>query len=127
MKWLAWTNSNWRRRAFLLLTTILIICIASNPELAAFVPVLDALGLDVLLYLFAAQLSFVVGGKLLPFARHVYQRWVRIAIRCTSYALSCLIGGYLRQLLWHMKQAGALVMVFGPNNSFKPNPHRGGA
>jgi hypothetical protein len=39
----------------LLVTAILIICIASNPELAPVVPVLDAFGLDVLLYLFAAQ------------------------------------------------------------------------
>lgn len=34
-----------------MLTTVVILCIVSNPELATLVPVLDALGLDVLLTL----------------------------------------------------------------------------
>lgn len=100
----------------MVLTTILIICIASNPELAPFVPVLDAFGLDVLLYLFAVQLGVVV-GDVLPFARYAYRRGVRLLFDGLRALLAFSIGSYLRQLLWHMKQAGVAVAVFGPNQA----------
>jgi len=123
MKWLTWTNSSWRPKTFLLLTTILIVCISANPELAPFIPVLDAFGLDVLLYLFAAQLSVVLGGMLLPLVRHAYQRYARHAVRYASCVLGCAIGGYLRQVLWHMTQVGVATVTHRPtvNHLFKPD------
>ncbi|MBO9717062.1 MAG: hypothetical protein J7507_09690 [Pseudoxanthomonas sp.] len=111
MKWLVWTGSGWRPRAFLLITTILVVCIASNPELAAFVPVIDAFGLDVLMYLFAAQLGVVVGGLLWPLARYGFERARGVVIRLASCAFVCLAGGYLRQLSWHARLVGVSVMA----------------
>lgn len=117
MRWPKWTSSSWRYQAFSLLTAVLIVCIASNPELAPFVPVLDALGLDVLLYLLVARGNMVAGEVLLPFARHAYQQWGRRAARCALHAVRFSVGGYLRQLLWHMKQTGAVFTLVGPTRS----------
>jgi hypothetical protein len=114
MKWLTWTNSSWRPKAFLLLTTILIICISANPELAPFIPVLDAFGLDVLLYLLAAQSSVVLGGMLLPLARHAYRRFARPAVRYASCVPGCAIGGCLWQVLWQMAQVGVAAVSLRP-------------
>ncbi|WP_372014612.1 hypothetical protein [Pseudoxanthomonas sp. 10H] len=110
----------------MLVTAILVICIASNPELAPIVPVLDAFGLDVLLYLFAAQLGVLMGGMLLPWARKSYGRVVRRAVTCIGYAINCLAGGYLRQLVWHARNVGLATAALGPNSSFMPNQLRGG-
>lgn len=113
MNWLTWTNTGWRPRAFLLLTMILVICIASNPELAPLVPVLDAVGLDVLLYLLAAQLGVLSGGLLLPLARYAWARGARATARYGWHAAGCIAGGYLRQLLWHLRQVGVATNVDG--------------
>jgi hypothetical protein len=120
MKWLDWTNSGWRRRAFLLATTVLIVGIASNPELAAFVPMLDAFGLDVLLYLMGTQLVLEFRDLLAPFSRHACKRWIRSATGYVFYPLGFCIGGYCRQLVWHIRHAGIHGTVFGPGSSPKP-------
>jgi len=116
MKWLDWTNSSWRRRAFLLATTVLIIGVASNPELAALVPVLDALGLDVLLYLMGTRLILAFKDLSAPFARDACRRWIRSAIGYASCPLGLFIGGYCRQLAWHIRHAGIHGTVFWPGN-----------
>lgn len=113
MRWRDWKNSSWGHRGLLLLTTILVLCIASNPELAPFVPILDALGLDVLFYLLTAQLSGTIADQLLPIARYLYEQWVRKIVRCASHATGFAMGGYLRQLVQHMKHAGMVATFFG--------------
>ena len=102
---------NWRGRAAALLTTVVILCIVSNPELATLVPVLDALGLDVLLALFSAQLMVIVSNVLLPYARHFHQRWGRRALKPVCDALLCAAGGYLRQLVGHVRLAGMSTRI----------------
>ena len=97
---------NWRGRAAALLTTVVILCIVSNPELATLVPVLDALGLEVLLALFSAQLIVIFSDVLLPYARHFHQRWGRRMLKPAGDALLCVAGGYLRQLVIYARLAG---------------------
>ncbi|AMJ56441.1 hypothetical protein AXG53_07110 [Stenotrophomonas sp. KCTC 12332] len=99
-------TSNWRGRAAALLTTVVILCIVSNPELATLVPVLDALGLEVLLALFSAQLMVIFSDVLLPYARHIHQRWGRRVLKPVGDALWCFAGNYLRELIRHMRLAG---------------------
>jgi len=98
-----------------LLTTIVILCIISNPELATLVPVLDALGLDVLFALFSAQLMVIFSDVLLPYARHFHQRWGRRALKPVGDVLLCAAGGYLRQLVGHMRLAGMPARVASPS------------
>ena len=124
MRWFTWTGTGWRPRAFLLVTAILIICIASNPELAPFIPVLDAFGLDVLLYLFAAQLGVLVGGVMLPLARPAGRRAVRRAVPWVGYAVNCVIGGYLRSLAWHAGNVGLATAALGSGHPFRPDRPR---
>ena len=103
---------NWRGRAAALLTTVVILCIVSNPELATLVPVLDALGLEVLLALFSAQLMVIFSDVLLPYARHGHQRWGRHVLKPVGAALLCFSGGYLRQLSGHVRLAGMPARLF---------------
>ena len=102
---------NWRGRAAALLTTVVILCIVSNPELATLVPVLDALGLEVLLALFSAQLMVIFSDVLLPYARCFHQRWSGRVLKPAGDALLCVAGGYLRQLVGHVRLAGMPVRI----------------
>jgi len=111
--WLDWKVLNWRRRALLLATTILLLYAASNPVLASVVPVLDAFGIDTLLYLFTAQLSVILGRMVLPFARTMSGKCVSSIMRCVAYAFGFCIGGYLRGLAWNMRYAGSAVCFVG--------------
>ncbi len=97
---------NWRGRAAALLTTFVILCIVSNPELATLVPVLDALGLELLLAFFSAQLMVIFSDVVLPYARHFHRRWGRRALKPVGDALLCAAGSYLRQLVGHVRLAG---------------------
>jgi len=111
--WLAWKHLSWRRRGFLVATTILVVYVASNPVLASVVPVLDAFGIDALLYLFTAQLSVILGRSVLPFARSICEPWGHNIMRCAAYAFGFSIGGYLRELVWNMRHAGPAVCFAG--------------
>lgn len=96
----------WRRRLLALLTLVVIFCIASNPALATLVPVIDALGLDVLFYLFAAQLTVMLADGLLPYVRHLYQHRGRPLLNFATQVLYSGAGGYLRQLTAHVRSIG---------------------
>jgi hypothetical protein len=50
-----WQKKNWRERIMLGLTVVLVIALASHPELRLFLSLLDALGLDLLLLLISVQ------------------------------------------------------------------------
>lgn len=94
-----------------MLTAVVILCIVSNPELATLVPVLDALGLELLFALFSAQLMVIFSDVVLPYARHFRQRWGRRALKPVGDALLCAAGGYLRQLIAHVRLAGMPARV----------------
>lgn len=116
-----------RDKVLAVLTTIIILCIASNPELAAFVPVLDALGMEVLIYLVSAQLSVLIGSMVLPYARLLYQRWGKRIIKRLWHVVFSVSGGYLRQLALHVTIGGMMSAVLLPNTTLKPWLLRGSA
>ncbi|MFO3706318.1 hypothetical protein ACI6Q5_15405 [Xanthomonas codiaei] len=63
------------RRAAVAVTALMIACIASNPQLAAAVPLLEMLGIDVFAYLLVSQLGAVLLQGLAPALGDAYARW----------------------------------------------------
>jgi len=56
MKFLAWRDKPWQKRALLVLTAVLLVLLAAHPELRLLVPVLDLLGIDLFVLLAASPL-----------------------------------------------------------------------
>jgi len=96
---LRWTATPMGRRALFVLTAAVVALMACNPLLVPLLPVVDALGLDVLLLLVGAQAI-----ALLPWVRLHASRTARVAIRllldALARAIAGFIGGYLRQLVF---------------------------
>jgi hypothetical protein len=80
MKLFDWREKSWRQRVMLALTIVVVVVLASHPELRLFLPLVDALGLDLLLLLIGMQfldyvrpsLSIAKRHILLPLADKVY-------------------------------------------------------
>lgn len=92
---LRWTATPMGRRALFALTAAIVTLMACNPLLVPLLPVVDALGLDVLILLIGAQAM-----TLLPWVRLHASRIARLAARSLLGALAGFIGGYLRQLVF---------------------------
>lgn len=56
MKLLWWREKPWQQRVLLVLTAVALVLLASHPELRLLVPVVDLLGLDLMVLLAASQL-----------------------------------------------------------------------
>jgi hypothetical protein len=50
-----WRKKSWRERTVLILTTLVSLVLISHPELRIFLPLLDALGLELLVAVLGAQ------------------------------------------------------------------------
>ncbi|HDS1214223.1 TPA: hypothetical protein QEF70_000613 [Stenotrophomonas maltophilia] len=99
---LHWTTVPAGRRLMAVLGAALVIVLACNPVLSPLLPVVDALGLDVLMLLLGAQLVAA-----LPGVRERATRGTRVLARMLIGALAGAAGGYLRQLAWWLaKDAG---------------------
>ncbi|MCF3495166.1 hypothetical protein C7E15_09500 [Stenotrophomonas maltophilia] len=99
---LRWTNLPAVRCLMAALGAALVIVLACNPVLSPLLPVVDALGLDVLMLLLGAQVVAV-----LPWVRERAARGIRVLARLLIGALAGAAGGYLRQLAWWLaKDAG---------------------
>jgi len=96
---LRWTATPLGRRALFALTAAIVTVMACNPLLAPLLPVVDAVGLDVLVLLMGVQAM-----ALLPWVRLHAGRIARIAARlllgALTGAIAGFIGGYLRQLMF---------------------------
>ena len=83
------------------LTCAAVIVMACNPLLAPLLPVVDALGLDVLVLLMGAQAM-----ALLPWvplhARRIARITLHLLLGTLAGAIASFIGGYLRQLVFAM-------------------------
>ena len=55
MKSFAWRNKTWRDRTLLLGSVVILVLLASHPELRLLVPLVDALGIDLFVMLLGAQ------------------------------------------------------------------------
>ena len=79
MKFLAWREKSWQKRVLLVLTAVALVLLAAHPELRLLVPVVDMLGLDLVVLLAATQLLDVLRPvldfawrALSPTAVHIY-------------------------------------------------------
>ena len=62
-------SKNWRSRVFGALSLLLIITLASHPELSLLAPFLDAVGLDLFIALLSTQALMFLGDTLRPYLR----------------------------------------------------------
>ncbi|KRG56323.1 hypothetical protein WAB97_006245 [Stenotrophomonas maltophilia] len=92
---LHWTTLPAGRRLMAVLGAALVIVLACNPALSPLLPVVDALGLDVLMLLLGAQVVAV-----LPWVQERAARGTKVLARLLIGALVGAAGGYLRQLAW---------------------------
>lgn len=66
MKLPDWRSPHWRKRFWTVLTVVLVVLLASHPELRLLVPILDAIGLDVFIALLGLQLTSSLSAMLKP-------------------------------------------------------------
>jgi hypothetical protein len=64
-------NKSWRQRIFLFLTIIITVMLIGHPELRLFLPLLDALGLELLLIILSTQIIAFVKPVLKAFVRRI--------------------------------------------------------
>ncbi|MCC8535533.1 hypothetical protein ACDH70_13345 [Xanthomonas axonopodis pv. poinsettiicola] len=99
------------RVAAVAVIALVIACIASNPQLAAAVPLLEMLGIDVFAYLLVSQLGAVLLHGLVPPLGDAHTRWGHTLLRPLGHAATCCIGGYLRQVSWYTRQLGVAIVT----------------
>ncbi len=97
-------------RFIALITTVVVLCIVCNPELAGLAVLLDAYGIDVLMYLLSAQIAVLFADRILPRLHYLGRRWARPVPGLLLRMLLAVSGGYLRQLLWHGRAARATLL-----------------
>ena len=76
MKLFKWREKTWWQRGVLILTVVVVVILASHPELRLFLPLVDALGLDLLLFLMGAQFLDYVRPWVAMAHRYVVQNHV---------------------------------------------------
>ncbi|OBU69715.1 hypothetical protein A9K58_03315 [Stenotrophomonas maltophilia] len=101
---LRWTTLPAGRRLMAVLGATLVIVLACNPDLLPLLPLVDALGLDVLMLLLGAQVVAV-----LPWVRERASRGTRVLARLLIGASAGAAGGYLRQLAWWLARNAVIV------------------
>ncbi|WP_445392663.1 hypothetical protein ACUDTH_04510 [Stenotrophomonas pavanii] len=101
---LRWTTLPAVRCLMAALGAALVIVLACNPDLLPLLPVVDALGLDVLVLLLSAQ---VVAA--LPGVRERASRGTKALARLLIGALAGAAGGYLRQLAWWLARGPVIA------------------
>lgn len=101
---LHWTTLPAGRRVMAVLGTLLVIVLACNPDLLPLLPVMDALGLDVLALLLGAQVM-----AMLPWLREHGGRAVHVVRRLLLGVLAGAVGAYLRQLAWWWARDAVIV------------------
>lgn len=101
---LHWTTLPAGRRLMAVLGAALVIVLACNPALSPLLPVVDALGLDVLVLLLGAQMVAV-----LPWMRERAARGTRVLARLLIGASAGASGGYLRQLGGWLARGAVIV------------------
>ncbi len=133
---------SWRGRFWAVLTVLLIVLLASHPELRLLAPFLDAIGLDVLLSLFALQFTASLSTFFMPLFYRVWS-WLGPPSRVFHHVSATIFPfSFLRDFaryavfnwvdrlgpdLWLRMHLLFSAACMGPNNSFKPKPLRGSA
>ncbi|KRG51692.1 hypothetical protein [Stenotrophomonas beteli] len=102
---LHWTTLPAARHVMVVFGMLLVIVLACNPDLLPLLPVVDALGLDVLMLLLGAQVVAV-----LPWVRERAAHGTRVLARLLIGASAGAAGGYLRQLAWWLARGAVMPM-----------------
>ncbi|GAB3056202.1 hypothetical protein [Stenotrophomonas tumulicola] len=92
------------RRVLFAVTTVAAVIVACNPQLLPLLPVIDAVGLDVLVLLLGAQVMATA-----PWLRDHATRGARQACRVLAALLAGAIGGYLRQLVFGIARGTVVI------------------
>lgn len=92
---LRWCATPAGRRVLFAITTAIVLLVSCNPLLLPLLPVVDAVGLDVLALLVGAQALAA-----LPWLAALVRRGITLARRVLAGLLAGAVGGYLRQLLF---------------------------
>ena len=100
-RFLRWTTSPAGKRMLFLLTTMFALLVACNPELLPLLPVVDALGLDMLAMLLGAQMLAT-----LPWLRGQTGPALGVTRRALAGIAAGAMGGYLRQLVFGAGRLG---------------------
>lgn len=95
------TTSPAGKRMLFLLTTMFALLVACNPELLPLLPVVDALGLDMLAMLLGAQMLAT-----LPWLRGQAGPALGVTRRALAGIAAGAMGGYLRQLVFGVGRLG---------------------
>jgi hypothetical protein len=90
MRLFEWRKNSWYRQAIFVLTIVLVVVLAAHPELRLLLPLVDALGLDLLLLLISAQLMDYAR----PFL-YTTKRSVVLPLAKRSYALAIYFLGIM--------------------------------
>ena len=90
MKLFTLREGDWQRYAWLFATALVVVVLASHPELRVLIPVIDVMGLDVL--------ALLVGSQLWEYARpflHLAQAKLVLPLAKRTYAIMLFFFGYL--------------------------------
>jgi len=102
---LRWTTSPAGQRVLFAITTIAAIVMACNPDLLVLMPMVDAIGLDVLVALLGAHLVTAV-----PCLRHYAVEGAKVVGGFFKAVGGCLLGGYGRELVLNLTRFGYCPM-----------------
>ncbi|HEY1141335.1 MAG TPA: hypothetical protein VGE88_14205 [Lysobacter sp.] len=105
-RFLRWTSTPTGRRVLFAITTVAAIVMACNPDLLLLMPMIDAIGLDLLVVLLGAHLVTAV-----PWLRHYAVGGASFAGRCLMAVGWCLLGGYGRELVLNLTRFGVRPMT----------------
>lgn len=138
MKLIDWRNPAWRKRFWKILTVLLVVLLATHPELRLLLPVVDAIGLDMFIALLGIQFAAIFSDQLKPVficAWTLLAPLARAADRvCSSIGLLRGIRDFLGYAIFHWlaPQLWLWLHTFiravqrGPDHPFKrmprPNP-----
>lgn len=80
-----WRREKWQKHAVTTLTFVVLVFIVSHPELRLLLPLIDAMGLDVLLTLLSVQCISLFGDYVKPALRLMHRNLVPpLAGKCHS-------------------------------------------
>ncbi len=116
------SQNNWYKWAMAAMTVVLVVLLASHPELRLLIPFIDAFGIDLFAMLVGAQIWAYSKLGLLKIYRSLALPATQKIYALTIYFLG--IAGPYADETFHTRFPGCELR---PNNSFKPNPLRGSA
>jgi hypothetical protein len=85
MRLFDWRDKKWRGRVMAVLTVVVIVLLASHPELRLMIPLVDSLGLDLLLVLMSAQILDLCSAHVTPLLHWLHRNLLPPLARKAHY------------------------------------------